>query len=154
MNLNDNQQNAVIEQTAVMLDIVGENTSANVAQYILSENVPLDPTTSTTILNTLSTILSTTATVSTVIVTTNTPQILQNKGLCHFYGDPHVLLFPQRPAHFQHQYWCKTPGEHRMLLNSFVEIIVSVNDQAWWTDEVNMKIVKTYKISIFRKLLV
>ncbi|CAF2041179.1 unnamed protein product [Rotaria magnacalcarata] len=59
----------------------------------------------------------------------------KDKGICHFYGDPHIIVFPQRAEAFQHQFWCKTSGEHQILKNDFVQITAIIQNQTWSIDE-------------------
>ncbi|CAF3846389.1 unnamed protein product, partial [Rotaria magnacalcarata] len=61
----------------------------------------------------------------------------KDKGICHFYGDPHIIVFPQRAEAFQHQFWCKTSGEHQILKNDFVQITAIIQNQTWSIDELH-----------------
>jgi hypothetical protein len=82
------------------------------------------------------------ATITSTMARTTISTINRDKGICHFYGDPHVILFPQRSEAFQHQYWCKTRGEHLILQNDYVQITVTVQNRTWLVDEVSSSIAK------------
>ncbi|CAF3415877.1 unnamed protein product, partial [Rotaria sp. Silwood2] len=169
-NVSEEQQNLLFEQSAVVLEAAVANTSAMIEQFILSENITLDTTTSTTTPSTTTAETTTTVTTSTATVEstttsgstsvttdssvptttimTTTSKGSEGKGLCNFYGDPHMLIFGQRLSAFQHQYWCKTPGEHRILLNDFVQIFVTVHTEAWRIDQFNMTFFKDNSIAL------
>ncbi|CAF3351673.1 unnamed protein product [Rotaria sp. Silwood2] len=169
-NVSEEQQNLLFEQSAVVLEAAVANTSAMIEQFILSENITLDTTTSTTTTSTTTAETTTTVTTSTATVEsttksgstsvttdssvptttimTTTSKGSEGKGLCNFYGDPHMLIFGQRLSAFQHQYWCKTPGEHRILLNDFVQIFVTVHTEAWRIDQFNMTFFKDNSIAL------
>ncbi|CAF4562475.1 unnamed protein product, partial [Rotaria sp. Silwood2] len=160
-NVSEEQQNILFEQSAVVLETAVANSSTIIEQFILSENITLDTTTTSTTTTpetattvTTNTVImeSTTTSASTKITTdsnapvttimTTTSRASGRKGLCNFYGDPHILVFGQRPEAVQHQYWCKTPGERRMLLNNFVQLFVTVHEQDWRIDEFNITFFK------------
>ncbi|CAF3427340.1 unnamed protein product, partial [Rotaria socialis] len=151
-NMSEEQQNIFFEQSAEILVVAVANISASIEQFIVSENITLDTTTSTTTVSTTTVETTTTITtdskVSTTVMTTTTSKRSEGKGLCNFYGDPHILIFGQRLNAFQHQYWCKTPGEHRILLNDFVQIYVTVHAEAWRTDQFNMTFFKDNNVAL------
>ncbi|CAF2690470.1 unnamed protein product [Rotaria sp. Silwood2] len=62
----------------------------------------------------------------------STSDNIKAKDICHVYGDPHIIRFPQQSNGSQDQYWCKISGEHRILKNDYVEIKAIVQDRTWF----------------------
>ncbi|CAF2232367.1 unnamed protein product, partial [Rotaria magnacalcarata] len=46
-----------------------------------------------------------------------------------------MLSTLERAEAFQHQFWCKTSGEHQILKNDFVQITAIIQNQTWSIDE-------------------
>ncbi|CAF5124767.1 unnamed protein product, partial [Rotaria sp. Silwood1] len=61
-----------------------------------------------------------------------------NKGICHVYGDPHIIRFAQQSSVPQDQYWCKMSGEHLILKNDYVEIKTVMQYQTWFIVNFNI----------------
>ncbi|CAF3702797.1 unnamed protein product [Rotaria socialis] len=151
-NVSEEQHNVLFEQGAVLLETAVANASTIIEQFIVSENITLDTTTTTaartttttvrTSETTTSTTLSTTVEAATNVITTTTSKIREKTGACYLYGDPHLLVFGQRLEAFQHQFWCRTAGQQRILLNEFIQFSVAVHEQAWQTDEFNITFFK------------
>ena len=59
----------------------------------------------------------------------------QYKEICQIFGDPHVFAFPdeERPSGL---YWCRMSGEHILLRNEHVEIVVNIRNGTWLIDKV------------------
>ena len=67
--------------------------------------------------------------------TSTIPDTQQEKQICQIFGDPHVFAFPdeERSAGL---YWCRMSGEHVLLRNEHVEIVVNIQNGTWLIDKV------------------
>ncbi|UJR08248.1 hypothetical protein I4U23_012521 [Adineta vaga] len=62
----------------------------------------------------------------------------ENISVCHFYGDPHIILFSEQLESAQNRYWCKLSGEHLILQNNYVQIEASMQHDTWLIEKFNM----------------
>jgi hypothetical protein len=62
----------------------------------------------------------------------------QNLGVCHIYGDPHIIPFLQPPQTSSNSYWCKLSGEHSILRNEYVEIVAAMRNGTWLIEKVGL----------------
>ncbi|CAF2103238.1 unnamed protein product [Rotaria magnacalcarata] len=57
------------------------------------------------------------------------------EGICHIWGDPHLIVFPQRPGEPRPQYWCKEQGEYIIYRNQWIKFTVMVTTTPYWMEE-------------------
>ncbi|CAF4466326.1 unnamed protein product [Rotaria socialis] len=144
-NMNKDQTNNDLEKINYIL----EETLRTVDDFTV-ENFPADESQSDAMLDINISVKTSNATSLKSAKTNNTFISVPNfknddnyVGICHVYGDPHVIPFAQQSNATQDQYWCKISGEHRVIKNDYVEMIAFVQEQTWLIDKFIIKLLQS-----------
>ncbi|CAF0982256.1 unnamed protein product [Rotaria sordida] len=146
----ENQINKYLEKIDYALQktlqIIDNYTIENVTTDELQSHTTLEAENSQETTSELITTTTSTSKITTTSTFTTTstliPENSNDKGICHVYGDPHIIRFSQQSNIFQDQYWCKISGEHRILKNNYVEIKVFIQYRTWLIDRFNITFFK------------